>query len=133
MLTIGGLARRTGCSVPTIRYYEQIGLIPVARRGSGGHRIFDATATQRLILIRRYRELGFPVEQVRALVQLSQSSERDCNDTLAIADQHLESVRAKLAELRALERSLVQLAGSCRAQCEGGPASSCSIARCHDT
>ncbi|MBI5258801.1 MAG: helix-turn-helix domain-containing protein [Burkholderiales bacterium] len=128
-LTIGPLARRTGCSVPTIRYYEQIGLMPAARRRASGHRVYDAGAEERLAFIRRCRDFGFPVEQVRELVALSQSSERDCSETLEIAKAQLRAVRDRLVELRALETSLARLAAACAEQCAGGPAANCSIPR----
>lgn len=126
-LTIGVLAERTGCTVPTIRYYEEIGLIPAAKRRPSGHRVYNAQAQELLTFIRRCREFGFPVEQVRELVALSQSAERDCFETLQIAEQHLHAVRAKLSELRELERSLARFAKSCSDRCAGGPASDCSI------
>ena len=72
-LAIGALAERTGCSVPTIRYYEEIGLIPAARRRASGHRVYDAKSEELLTFIRRCRDFGFPVEQVRELVALSNS------------------------------------------------------------
>lgn len=126
-LAIGALAQRTGCSVPTIRYYEEIGLIPPARRRASGHRVYDTQAEHLLTFIRRCRDFGFPVEQVRELVALSQSEERDCVETLGIAREQLRAVRAKLAELRGLERSLAQFAQACSERCAGGPAAQCSI------
>jgi MerR family copper efflux transcriptional regulator len=69
VVRIGALAEQTGCSVPTIRYYEQIGLIPAARRRSGGHRVYDAAAVQQLGFIRRCRDFGFALEQIRALAR----------------------------------------------------------------
>lgn len=126
-LTIGALAERTGCTVPTIRYYEEIGLIPPAKRRESGHRFYDGHALELLTFIRRCRDFGFPVEQVRELVVLSQSAERDCTETLSIAQQHLQAVRAKLAELRELERSLSRFARACAERCAGGPATDCTI------
>lgn len=126
-LTIGALAERTGCSVPTIRYYEEIGLIPPARRRPSGHRVYRQAAAEQLSLIRRCRDFGFPIEQVRELVSLSQSQERDCVETLEIAKVQLKAVRAKLSELQALERSLARFAQSCSEMCAGGPAAKCSI------
>lgn len=126
-LTIGALAERTGCSVPTIRYYEEIGLIPPARRRPSGHRVYRQDAVEQLTLIRHCRDFGFPIEQVRELVSLSQSQERDCVETLEIAQAQLKAVRAKLSELRTLERSLARFAQSCSERCAGGPAAQCSI------
>jgi MerR family copper efflux transcriptional regulator len=128
-LSIGSLADRTGCTVPTIRYYEEIGLIPPAKRRASGHRFYDGEAQELLLFIRRCRDFGFPIEHVRELVVLSQSAERDCVETLNIAQQHLEAVRQKLAELRKLERSLAGFASACSAMCAGGPATDCSIVK----
>ncbi len=126
-LPIGVLAGRTGCSVPTIRYYEEIGLIPKAKRRPSGHRVYDARSEELLTFIRRCRDFGFPVEQVRELVALSQSADRDCFETLEIAQAHLSAVRAKLAELRGLEQSLARFAQACADTCAGGPAAQCTI------
>jgi MerR family copper efflux transcriptional regulator len=128
-LTIGALAERSGCSVPTIRYYEEIGLIPPARRRDSGHRVYDASAVDLLTFVRHCRDFGFPIEQVRELVSLAASEQRDCFETLDIAQAHLKTVRAKLAELRALERSLARFAKSCSEMCAGGPAARCTILR----
>ncbi len=128
-LTIGALADRSGCSVPTIRYYEEIGLIPSARRRDSGHRVYDASAVDLLTFVRHCRDFGFPIEQVRELVSLAASEQRDCFETLDIAQAHLKTVRAKLAELSALERSLARFAKSCSEMCAGGPAARCTILR----
>lgn len=126
-LTIGTLAERTGCSVPTIRYYEEIGLVPPAKRRPSGHRVYQADSEALLTFIRQCRDFGFPIEQVRELVALSQSQDRDCFETLEIAKAHLAAVRAKMAELRALDRSLSRFVRSCTEMCAGGPAAQCSI------
>ena len=126
-LTIGALAERSGCSVPTIRYYEEIGLIPQAERRDSGHRVYDVRAVELLTFIKHCRDFGFPIEQVRELVSLAGSEERDCFETLEIAQAHLKAVRTKLAELRALERSLARFAKSCSEMCAGGPAARCTI------
>jgi MerR family transcriptional regulator, copper efflux regulator len=126
-LTIGTLAERTGCSVPTIRYYEEIGLVPPAKRRPRGHRVYQVDSEALLTFIRQCRDFGFPIEQVRELVALSQSQDRDCFETLEIAKSHLAAVRAKMAELRALDRSLSRFVRSCTEMCAGGPAAQCSI------
>jgi DNA-binding transcriptional MerR regulator len=123
---IGALAEQTGCSVPTIRYYEQVGLIPAAQRRSSGHRVYDASAVEQLGFIRRCRDFGFTIEQIRALLSLA-GSDRDCVEARNIAQAHLESVRAKLAELKTLERSLAQFVDVCTATCAGGPMPKCTI------
>src|SRR5438045_3766697 len=124
-LTIGILAAETRCSVPTIRYYEEIGLLPKADRLPGGHRIYGEADRRRLTFIRRCRDFGFSIEQVRELVALVGSSDRDCTAARDLAQEHLAEVRRKLKELRALERSMKQFVEDCNAQCAGGPARAC--------
>ncbi len=126
-LPIGVLAERTGCNVPTIRYYEEIGLIPPPKRRPSGHRYYDTAAEELLTFIRHCRDFGFPIEQIRELVSLANSSDRDCIATRDIAQAHLDAVRAKQAELRVLERSLSKFVRSCTDMCAGGPAAQCTI------
>ncbi len=126
-LTIGVLAADTRCSVPTIRYYEEIGLLPKARRLPGGHRIYAQADQWRLMFIRRCRDFGFSIEQIRELVTLAGSPARDCTAARDLAQDHLAEVRRKLKELRALERSLKQFVEDCNARCLGGPAGACVI------
>ena len=126
-LTIGALAQRTGLNVSAIRYYEQIGLIPAAMRRPSGHRVYSTAAQELLTLIRHCRDFGFSVEDTRALVSLASSEERDCVEARAIAQVHLDTVRAKLAELQALERGLSRFVSACTEQCAGGPAPQCTI------
>lgn len=126
-LTIGTLAARSGCNVPTIRYYEEIGLLAPATRRSGGHRTFGERDLRRLTLIRRCRELGFPIERVRALVALADDPKRDCFEAREMAETHLGEVRAKLAALRTLERNLARFVRSCATECAGGRAADCTV------
>ncbi len=126
-LTIGALAAQTGCNVATIRYYEEIGLLPKASRGPGGHRVYRDSDLRRLTFIRRCRDFQFPIEQVRELVDLIENPERDCSVARDLAEDHLVVVRKKLVELRALEKGLAQFAESCASKCAGGPASGCVI------
>ena len=126
-MTIGVLAGRTGLNVPTIRYYEEIGLIPAAQRRPSGHRMYGSAAQELLTFIRSCRDFGFSIEQVRALVSLTRDAEKDCVEARDIAQRHLDEVRNKLTELRALERSLARFVSSCTAACAGGPAPACTI------
>ncbi|AGY57944.1 MerR family transcriptional regulator [Gloeobacter kilaueensis] len=126
-LTIGTLAARTGCTVATIRYYEEIGLIPAASRRPSGHRVYGGAAQQQLTFIRHCRDFGFSIDQVRELVSLATSKERDCVETRVIAQAHLDAVRVKLGELQALEASLVRFVDACTTSCAGGPAVDCTI------
>lgn len=126
-LTIGELAERSGLSVPTIRFYEEIGLIPKAARTEGGRRTYAVSDAKLLTFIRRCRDFGFPVEQVRDLVSLSTSRDRNCFEARDLASDHLQSVREKIAEMRELERSLEEFVTRCDIECAGGPAAECII------
>ena len=126
-LSIGLVARRTGCTVPTIRYYEEIGLLPAARRTESGQRHYDEGTVRRLAFIRRCRDFGFGIEQVRELVGLVDEPHRPCAEVRDIAAGHLTQVRSKLAELAALEASLAAFVCSCESACAGGPALDCTI------
>src|ERR1700690_1483071 len=92
-MTIGSLAAETGCTVPTIRYYEEIGLLPEAFRRASGHRVYDGADLRRLTFIRRCRDFGFPIEQVRALVALVGSPDSNCTAARDLAQLHLDEVR----------------------------------------
>lgn len=126
-LRIGALAKRTGTNAPTIRYYEQIGLLPKASRQTGSQRVYDDQDAQRLTFIRRCRDFGFSIEQVRLLTSLVQDRERSCTEARDLAQSHLLAVRDKLAELRQLERSIAAFVESCDRSCAGGPGPDCTI------
>jgi DNA-binding transcriptional MerR regulator len=126
-LAIGALASRTGMSVSAIRYYEEVGLIPPATRRPSGHRVYSAQVEAVLTLIRSCRNFGFSIDETRSLVSLSDSQDRDCVAARDIAHTHLTAVRAKLAELVNLERSLASFVQTCNDQCAGGPAPQCNI------
>src|SRR5215510_407288 len=126
-MSIGQLASATECRVPTIRYYEQIGLLPRARRNGGHQRVYEQADLQRLRFIRRCRDFGFSIEQIKELVALAGSPERDCTAARDLTLAHLGTVRAKLKELRALERSMRQFVEDCETQCAGGHARGCVI------
>ena len=124
---IGDLARTAGCSVPTIRYYEQIGLIPRAKRRSSGHRVYDASAAQLLGFIRRCRDFGFTIERTRALSSLADGRSRACLEARDIGQEHLKAVRGRMLELLDLERSLSRFVDACTSLCADGPAPKCTI------
>ena len=124
---IGALAERTGTSTPTIRYYEEIGLLPTAHRQSGGQRVYGDADVRRLTFIRRCREFGFSIDQVRALVALVQDPQSSCMHARDLAQDHLTAVRAKLSELKALERSIGAFVASCDSFCAGGPGPDCPV------
>jgi DNA-binding transcriptional MerR regulator len=126
-LTIGALASGANTNVPTIRYYEEIGLLPNAARAANGHRYYSEADLSRLRFIKRCRDFGFPIDRVRELVQLFEDGDRACVEVRDVAKAHLGMVREKLAELRQLERSLAGFVASCDAACCTGPTRDCSI------
>jgi DNA-binding transcriptional MerR regulator len=126
-LKIGALAKQTGTNAPTIRYYEEIGLLRSADRQAGNQRVYSAADVKSLTFIRRCREFGFSIDQVRSLVALVQDPASSCVHARDLAREHLVAVRAKLAELRALERSIAAFVASCDASCAGGAGPDCVI------
>jgi DNA-binding transcriptional MerR regulator len=124
-MRIGILADMAGTSVPTVRYYEQIGLLRPAVRQRGGQRTYDREDVRRLAFVRRCREFGFSIDEVRALLSLTGSA--SCSEARDLAERHLETVRLKLAELKALETSIASLVSTCNSTCAGGIATDCSI------
>lgn len=126
-LSIGTVAKRTGCSVPTIRYYEDIGLMPPAARTEAGQRSYGEAALRRLGFIRRCREFGFSVQQVRELAGLMDEPGRPCAEVRAVAASHLAELQRKLREMAALEANLVAFVRSCDSACVGGAAVDCTI------
>lgn len=127
VLTIGKLAKAAGVTTPTIRYYEEIGLLPKAGRSAGGQRIYAETELERLTFIRRCRDFGFSIDQVRVLAGLSISADQDCSQVRDMAHAHLDQVRAKLAELHSLEASLQGFADQCDTACAGGVGKDCVV------
>jgi MerR family copper efflux transcriptional regulator len=127
LLAIGALAKRVGIAVSALRYYEEVGLIPPALRRESGHRVYPESVLDVLILIRHCRDLGFSIDETRELVALSTNGGRDCVEARAIAQAHLAAVRAKMAELRRLDRSLSSYVRACSEGCAGGPAPNCNI------
>lgn len=126
-LSIGALARAGRTNPPTVRYYEQIGLLRPADRREGGHRTYDDGDLQRITFIRRCRELGFPIPEVRDLVNLLERADRTCVQARDLARGNLDAVRTKMAELRELEASLAKLVDDCDRQCAGTEATGCVI------
>jgi Cu(I)-responsive transcriptional regulator len=122
-LTIGDLGKATGTKAETIRYYERIGLLPKPPRTSGNYRDYGQSELGRLSFIRRARDLGFSLDQVRALLKLSDDRNRDCAGIDRIAEAHLQEVDRKLADLAALRRELKAVIDSC----DGGTVAECRI------
>ena len=112
-LTIGRLAQSSGVNLETVRYYERIGLMPEPDRTGGGHRLYDDDHRRRLAFIRRSRELGFSIEEIRTLLGLAEPQRRACDEVRAIASAHLGAVRAKMADLARLESLLASTVARC--------------------
>lgn len=113
VLTIGDLSKATGTKVETIRYYERIGLLAAPARTAGNYRAYENTELGRLSFIRRARDLGFGIDQIRALLSLSEKKKRSCKAVDAIARQHLSDVDSKLADLMALRCELDSIIRQC--------------------
>lgn len=126
-MTIGVAAKRAGCPVATVRYYEEIGLMPRAERRPSGHRLYDETDIARLIFIRSCRELDMPIEKISALLAISDDGARPCSEALELTNEHLSAVRARLKELRDLERTLAAFAADCAQTCCRGSSSTCTL------
>lgn len=126
-LKIGELAERTGTNTPTIRYYEEIGLLPRPDRQEGNQRRYGDDAVRRLTFIRRCRDFGFSIERVRTLTSLIEDQSRSCFEARDLAQEHLKEVRVKLNELRELEKSIEGFVESCNVACAGGPGPDCVI------
>ena len=122
-MRIGELGDATGTKVETIRYYEQTGLLPPPARTPANYRRYGSDHLARLSFIRRARDLGFSIEQVRDLLDLSDDRSRDCCTVDAIATAHLREVDRKIADLTALRRELAQVIKSC----QGGTTAECRI------
>lgn len=122
-MQIGELARATGCRVVTIRYYERIGILPPPERGANNYRLYGEAHRRRLVFVRRSRELGFSLDEVRELLRLIDGGHYTCDDVRALGTQRLEEIRARLRDLERLESALAELVGRCR----GGATPDCSM------
>ena len=122
-ITRGVIAARTGVNVETVRYYERIGLLPAPPRSAGGHRIYDEAMLRRLNFIRRCRELGFTLDEIRSLLRLVDGGAYTCGEVAALTTAHLEEVRHKLADLRRMEKVLRDMV----ARCEDGEMPACPV------
>ncbi|MDX2264767.1 MAG: helix-turn-helix domain-containing protein [Hyphomicrobiales bacterium] len=111
--SIGHLARQTGYAVQTLRYYEEIGLMPAPPRTGGGQRRYSAAHLERLSFIRHARDLGFDIDAIRALLRLAEHPNAPCTDVDQIALAHLASIDDKIARLQALRREIAQMTESC--------------------
>jgi MerR family mercuric resistance operon transcriptional regulator len=123
LLTRGTLAVRSGCNIETIRYYERIGILPPPPRTEGGHRLYGQDLIKRLTFVRRSRELGFTLEEIRQLLRLVDGSNYTCAQVETLAHAHAHDIREKIADLRKLKSVLEAMAS----QCTGGEVPECPI------
>ena len=112
-LPIGEVSRRSGVKVPTIRYYEQAGLMPRPARTDAGRRTYGDADVGHLRFIRHARELGFEVDAIRQLLGLSDQPDRPCSEVDVIARAHLREIETKIARLRALEAEVRRMLDDC--------------------
>lgn len=120
---IGLLSTETGVNIETIRYYEKIGLIPAPPRTEGRQRVYDSAHLKRLNFIRRGRELGFTLDQIRALLGLVRGHNLTCAEVKEMTEEHLTDIRRRVKDLRKLERVLTDLA----AKCSGNAVPDCPV------
>ena len=121
--SIGELGKATATKVPTIRYYEQIGLLPEPLRSEGNQRRYDGSHVKRLAFVRHAREFGFSLAMVRELLELSDYPDHSCDDVDRIARQHLHSVEQRINTLTSLKAELERMIE----QCKGGSVTDCLI------
>lgn len=109
----GELARRVGCHPETVRYYENVGLLPPPARSRGGHRLYGMEDQRRLRFILRGRQLGFSVEELRSLLSLVDTQSYTCGEVRDLTMDHVRSIRRKIADLQRLELTLAKVSRQC--------------------
>ena len=123
LLTRGELAVRIGCNIETIRYYEQVGLLPPPPRSRGGHRLYGQDLVKRLNFVRRSRDLGFALKEIRGLLRLVDGGKHTCAQVEAMALDHVREIRRKILDLNKLKNVLATMAS----QCGGNKVPDCPI------
>lgn len=122
-ITRAVLARQTGTSLSTIRYYEDIGIITIPRRAANGYRIYDQQHISQLVFVRRSRELGFSLDQIQSLLKLTEDSTESRCDVRDLAVSHHRDIKIKIADLQAMDAALKEMISSC----ESGNSATCPI------
>ena len=110
---IGELSRLTGVNIETIRYYERVGVMPKPSRSDGGHRLYENEHMKRLAFVKRSRELGFGLDDIRELLGLVDGGSFACAEVHTITTSHLDDVKRKIADLKRMERVLKSIAAEC--------------------
>ncbi|MCI0599137.1 MAG: helix-turn-helix domain-containing protein [Beijerinckiaceae bacterium] len=115
-LTIAALAKASGVNLETVRYYERIGLMPEPERAANGYRSYGPPHVRRLSFIRRAREIGFSIREIRELLVLAEPGRASCAEVRTLTSAHLNGVRAKIADLRKLETILASALVRCQSE-----------------
>ena len=123
MVTIGALSKQTGCHIETVRYYERIGVLLKPPRTEGGHRLYGREHIKRLMFVRRSRELGFSLGEIRTLLKLVDGKQYTCREVKALMEEHLGDIKKKISDLKRLQKTLADISS----QCEGGMVPECPI------
>jgi MerR family mercuric resistance operon transcriptional regulator len=122
-LSIGELSKQSGVNIETIRYYEKRGIMPPPGRSAGGYRLYGPEHLKRLSFVRRSRQLGFSLDEIRGLLRLVDGDAYTCAQVRDLTLGHLEEIRRKIADLKRLKRVMEEMA----AQCSGERAPECAI------
>lgn len=123
VLSIGKLSQQSGVNIETIRYYEKIGVMPAPGRSAGGFRIYEPDHLKRLSFVRRSRQLGFSLDEIRNLLRLVDGHGHTCAEVHALMLSHLAEIRRKIRDLRRLQRAMAEMA----ARCSGESVPECPI------
>ena len=123
VLSIGKLSKQSGVNIETIRYYEKIGVMPAPGRSAGGFRIYGPDHIKRLGFVRRSRQLGFSLDEIRNLLRLVDGHGHTCAEVHALMLSHLAEIRRKIRDLRRLQRAMAEMA----ARCSGESVPECPI------
>jgi len=123
MVTIGALSKQTGCHIETVRYYERIGVLLKPPRTEGGHRLYGREHIKRLMFVRRSRELGFSLGEIRTLLKLVDGKQYTCREVKTLMEEHLGDIKKKISDLKRLQKTLADISS----QCEGGMVPECPI------
>ncbi|WP_292533637.1 helix-turn-helix domain-containing protein [Methylocystis sp.] len=122
-LSIGALSKHSGVNIETIRYYEKIGVMPTPDRSASGYRLYGPDHLKRLSFVRRGRQLGFSLDEIRGLLRLVDGDTYTCAQVRELTLDHVAEIRRKIADLKRLKRVMEEMA----AQCSGGRAPECAI------
>lgn len=123
MFSIGQMSHHAGVKVPTIRYYEQMGLIDEPERSRGNQRRYTKVQLDRLTFIRHARDLGLAISHIRELIELSEDPNKPCHEADRIAAEHLGNIRTKIKQLKRLEKELTRITS----MCEGNKIGECYV------